>query len=132
VSLVIDASVVTKWVLDEDGSDRANALRGEIDLIAPSLLAAEVGSAIWKAVRRRSIPRAEALAAVGAILLPFDRLVPNEELHSRALEIAIDVSHPIYDCFYIALAQRENAPIVTADERMLAAAEKARVKARML
>ena len=132
MSLVIDASVVTKWVLDEDGSDRANALRGEIDLIAPSLLAAEVGSAIWKAVRRRSIPRAEALAAVGAILLPFDRLVPNEELHSRALEIAIDVSHPIYDCFYIALAQRENAPIVTADECMLAAAEKARVKARML
>lgn len=132
MSLVLDASVVAKWVIDEDGSDRASQLRNERDLLAPSLIAAEIGSALWKAVQRRDIRADDALAAIQAVLRPFDRLVPIEELHARALEIAIDVKHPIYDCFYLALAKRENATVVTADKRLITAARKAKVEARML
>jgi predicted nucleic acid-binding protein len=40
--------------------------------------------------------------------------------------------HPIYDCFYLALAQREGASLVTADNKMLGAAKQARVKVRGL
>ncbi len=132
MTLVPDASVVAKWALDEDGSDRANALRDEDRLIAPSLLAAELGSALWKAVRRRSVSRTDALAALPATLLAFDTLVPMDELHERALEMAMELDHPIYDCFYLALAERDAAQLVTADERMFSAAKKAKVKARML
>jgi predicted nucleic acid-binding protein len=71
------------------------------------------------AVRRRSVPKDEALAAMGAPLAPFDLLVAIEDLRSRALEIAIDSGLTIYDCFYIALAEREDAPLITADERSL-------------
>jgi predicted nucleic acid-binding protein len=124
VTLVVDASVAAKWVLDEDGSERANALRTEGGLIAPSLVAAEIGNALWKAVRRGLALRADALVAMEAALLPFDALVANEELHIRALELAIDLSHPIYDCFYLALAEREGAPIVSADAKLLGAAKK--------
>lgn len=132
MTLVVDASVATKWALDEEGSERADALRNELDLIAPSLIAAEVGNALWKAVRRRSVPKSEALAAMGALLAPFDRLVPSEDLRRRALQIAIDVDLTIYDCFYIALAELEDAPLITTDERQLAAARKAKVKVRRL
>jgi predicted nucleic acid-binding protein len=132
VTLVVDASVATKWVLDEEGSAPANALRNEPGLIAPSLIAAEVGNALWKAVRHRSVPKSDALAAMDAVFVPFDHLVSDEDLRGRALEIAIEVSLPIYDCFYIALAQQENAPLITADERQLAAARKAKVKVRRL
>ena len=132
MTLVVDASVATKWALDEEGSKRANALRNEPDLIAPALIAAEVGNALWKAVRYRSVPKREALAAMGAFLAPFDHLVPSEDLRGRALELAMDLDHPIYDCFYIALAERENAPLITADERQLAVARKAKVKVRRL
>jgi len=132
VSVVVDASVAAKWVIAEIGSDRANELRTETGLIAPSLIAAEIGSALWKAVRRGDVARADALLAIRAVLLPFDTIVANEELHQRALEIAIDLRHPIYDCFYLALAERERAPLVTADGRLLAAAKKAKVKAKKL
>jgi predicted nucleic acid-binding protein len=130
--LVVDASVVAKWVLREDGSDRANALRSEGGMIAPSLLASEVGNAFWKAERRGDITRNEAVAAIRSVLGPFDDLIPDEALHARALELAIDLRHPIYDCFYLALAEREAATLVTADARLLAAAKKAKVKVRQL
>ncbi len=128
MTLVVDASVATKWVLAEDGSDRANALRDAPRLIAPSLLAAEVGNALWKAVRRGDVAREDAVAALRSLLVPFDELVPSEALHTRALELAIELRHPIYDCFYLAPAERENAPLVTADRRLLDAVKETRLQ----
>ena len=99
-------------------------MRNESGLIAPSLLAAEVGNAFYKAVRRGDIVRADAIAAIRSVLRPFDHLVPNEDLHTRALELSLDLTHPIYDCFYLALAERERCALVSADARLLAQAKK--------
>jgi predicted nucleic acid-binding protein len=48
------------------------------------------------------------------------------ELAARATEIAIALKHPIYDCFYLALAERERAPLISADKRLVAVAKKAK------
>jgi predicted nucleic acid-binding protein len=62
VTFVVDASVAVKWILPESGSSAAAALRKlNDDLSAPSLIAVEVGNALWKAVRRGSVTRSEAL-----------------------------------------------------------------------
>ena len=133
MSLVVDASVAVQWVLDEDGSARANALRSEDNLIAPTLIAAEIGSAIWKAVRRGTVTRADGIIAIEAALLPFQLLITTEELRVRALELAIDLNHPVYDCFYLALAERERCALVSADVKLLAAAKKLKgIEARKL
>ncbi|HMJ41506.1 MAG TPA: type II toxin-antitoxin system VapC family toxin [Pseudolabrys sp.] len=124
MTTVVDASVAAQWVLNEPSSGRALALRDETALIAPSLIASEIGSALWKAVRRGAVQSADAIAAINNILIPFDALIPIEDLRSRALEFAIELNHPIYDCFYLALAERERCPLVTADKRLMAAAKK--------
>jgi predicted nucleic acid-binding protein len=124
VTLVVDASVAALWVLEQEGSARAIDLRNEDSLIAPSLIAAEIGSALWKAARRGDVSRADALIALDAALLPFDVLFPMEELRTQALELAIDLQHAIYDCFYLALAAREHAPLITADRALIAKAKK--------
>jgi predicted nucleic acid-binding protein len=124
VSLVVDASVAFKWVVGEPGSERAIALRNESSLIAPAQLISEVGNALWKAVRRREVAASDAVPALRSILRVFDGLVPNEQLHERALKLAVDLNHPIYGCFYLALAERERAALVSADERLLRAAKK--------
>jgi predicted nucleic acid-binding protein len=123
VTLVVDASVAAKWVLDEEGTERALALRSEDGLIAPSLLVIEVGSAIWKAARRELIAPANAIAAIRDVLLPFEALVPDEELRVPALALALNLRHPIYDCFYLALAERERCTLITADARLIGAAK---------
>lgn len=133
MTYVIDASVASKWVLPEPDSDRAAALRSaEPDLIAPSLVAAEIGNALWKAHRRGDTAAVDAGDMLKVAMAHFSRLVPTEELAGAALRFAIDLRHPIYDCFYLALAEREAATLVTADARLLAAAKKAYVKVRQL
>jgi predicted nucleic acid-binding protein len=45
-------------------------------------------------------------------------LLPIEDLVQRALELAIDSQHPVYDCLYVALAEELPGDLVTADERL--------------
>lgn len=126
MTLVVDASVATLWVLEQPGSARAAALREEDGLIAPSLVAAEIASAIWKAARRGDVAPADALVAIEAALLPFDALMPTEELRVRALALAIGLDYSVYDCFYLALAEREACALISADSRLIAAAKRAK------
>lgn len=133
MTLVVDASVAAKWVLDEEGTERALALRSEDGLITPSLLVAEIGSAIWKAARRDLIAPANAIAAIRDVLLPFEAIVPDEELRVQALTLALELKHPIYDCFYLALAERERCALITADTRLVEAGKGIRhVEVRLL
>jgi predicted nucleic acid-binding protein len=133
VTLVVDASVAAKWILPEADSAVAAAVREqEPELIAPSLIAAEIANAIWKAARRGHIQRAEAIAGIQTALIWFESLIPIEDLRVRALELALELAHPIYDCFYLALAERENAPLVAADEPLIAAARRAKIKVRRI
>lgn len=133
MTLVIDASVAVKWVLPEDGAERAAALRGQPDeLIAPTLIAAEIGSTMRKQVAANQLAVAEARSAAEIATGLLNRLVPIPELAGRALELAIELRHPIYDCFYLALAEREDVALVTADEELIAKAKSGKIKVRPL
>lgn len=124
MTIVVDASVAIKWVLPEPGSDRAAAIRtADDDLIAPSLAYAEIGSAIWRAVIRGDVPAAESRRDLKVTVSHYRRIIPLAELADRALELATRLRHPIYDCFYVALAVQERCPLITADGRLIAAAK---------
>lgn len=131
MTVVVDASVAVKWVADEDGSAQARALYLDEECIAPSLIFAEIGSAMWKKQRRKLVTERQALAAVEA--LP-ERLQTCDlpELSHRAAELAIHLDHPIYDCFYLALAERERVTLVSVDDKLIALAKKVRIAARRL
>jgi len=118
VTIVVDASVAVLWTLTQRDSDQAAALQSEGELIAPSLIVAEIGNAVWKAVRRGDLPSREGNTAIEIALGPISALIPMEELRTRALELAIELDHAIYDCFYLALAERERVPLVCADKQM--------------
>ncbi len=125
--VVADASVAIKWVFPEVDSDRAVDLRKTDDsIIAPDLIVVEIGNAIWKRAVRGAIDPVDAVEAHKLAIALLTRLVPIQELAERAMELAITLRHPIYDCFYLALAERERAPLVTADKRLLVAAKQAK------
>ncbi len=124
MTVVVDASVAVKWVLPETGSDRAAAIRtADDDVLAPSLVHAEIGSAIWRAVLRGDVPAAEARRDLKVAVGHYRRIISLAELVDRALELATRLRHPIYDCFYLALAERERCALITADRRLIAAAK---------
>jgi predicted nucleic acid-binding protein len=121
MSLIVDASVAVKWFAAEDNSDRARALfaSGE-ELIAPDLVLAEVSNVMWKKLRRGLLLPDQVVASARRLPQYFERLIAISELVERATELTVTLDHPVYDCFYLALAERERLPLVSADGRLLA------------
>ena len=80
---------------------------------------AEITNAAWKFVLFDGATAESAQTAVRDITKAFEELVPTSVLKDRALAIAIELRHPAYDCFYLALAERSASPLVTADDRLI-------------
>ena len=113
-TLVVDASIAIKWVVDEDGSEDALLLRQGYRLIAPDLLMAECANILWKEVRHEMTPEAGDLEA-GLLARSDVELKPMKNLTRASTRMAIELSHPAYDCVYLALAMAYGCAFVTAD-----------------
>jgi predicted nucleic acid-binding protein len=131
--LVIDASVAVKWFIAEDRSAEAQRiLSADADLIAPTSILYEIFHALWDGARTGRLPANRLSELADVVPTPFALLVPMEQLYAAAAAIAQSQALAIYDCAYVALAQREHAELITADERMFAVARKVKAKARLL
>ena len=118
-TLVIDAGIAVKWVVEEEGTPRALKLRQRAKLIAPELLVAECADILRKKVRRDELSNEEALLAARLLQSAEVELSPTRLLLEPATRIAIDLDHPAYECLYLALAAERDCELVTADERLL-------------
>lgn len=118
MSLVVDASVVIKWFVDEPLHEIARQiLTGREELHAPDLLISEIGNIAWKKVMRGEIEERHAQGIVSSLYdLPIT-LYPSAEIIDRALEMALAIEHPVYDCLYLACAETVGSRLVTADEK---------------
>ena len=122
MKLVVDASVAIKWMINEPDSDLADQLLdGGHDFLAPELIVAEVISAAWKKRRIGSIGDAQYDDIVLRIADGPIACRPMRPLAATAAALARELDHPVYDCFYLALAEAEDVPLVTADRRLVAA-----------
>ena len=128
ITLVIDASIAVKWVVEEDGTPQALALRQRAKLIAPELLVAEGANILWKKVRRRELSKDEAVLASRLLQAAEIELQPTRSLLEPATRIAIELDHPAYDCLYIALAVANGCQFVTADESFVRKLDQCRQK----
>ena len=133
MSLVVDASVAVRWFLPEQGSRDALVLRDQgLELIAPASALYEIYHAVWNAERSRRASGIQLAELAELLSKAFITLAATEPLFLPAAALARDLSHPIYDCVYLALAQRENAALITADDRLVAAARKAKIRVKRL
>jgi predicted nucleic acid-binding protein len=121
VPLVVDASVAIKWLVEEDGSEAALALQGR-DLAAPALLRIEAANVLRTLAARKATTPDEAVALFTLLQAAPVTLVDHDDaLEARALHLALALGHPVYDCVYLALAERMGRILVTADSRFLKA-----------
>jgi predicted nucleic acid-binding protein len=118
-ALVIDASIAIKWVVEEEGTKAALDLRSAHRLLAPELLMAECASILWKKVQRGELMADEAILASRLLERSGIGFVSMRGLLEQATELAIQLSHPAYDCIYLAAARLHEARFVTADRRLL-------------
>ena len=119
MTLVVDASVAFKWFIEELQSDAALRVPAlPEDLIAPDLIVVEVANALWRGVRDGRVLTTQATEALTSLPRFFAELASSASLAPRAFAIACDLSHPVYDCLYLALAEQRDARVVSADARL--------------
>jgi predicted nucleic acid-binding protein len=122
---VIDCSVAFKWVVAEPDTPKAVRLRDDYrnrvhDLLAPDLFPPECANALLVAERRKRISPGDSIRLLADILNTLPALHPSlPDLLPRAHAIAAGTVASVYDCLYVALAEREGCELVTADDKLI-------------
>lgn len=121
---VIDSSVAIKWFVVEPYSREARALldeyqTGELDLLAPDLIYAEVGNIVWKKHRLQGLAVPDAQSIIDTFCLIKFNVTATAVLLTDAYHLAVAHQRTVYDALYIALSLRESCKFITADEKLV-------------
>ena len=117
-SLVVDASVAIKWLLQEPGSEQALAILEQgCTPIAPDLVSSEIGNVLWKKSCTGKISQEVAILLLQEFERIAMRIVASQQLATLALGIAQRCDRSYYDSLYLALAEQMDVPLVTADTK---------------
>jgi predicted nucleic acid-binding protein len=119
--IVVDSSVVAKWILPEADSPQAQRLFSEVSasggkLIVLDLMLPEVANSIWKRVHRNLIGPEDARNFLNLLMRVPVELQPAATSLPSAFEIAVQHDRPVYDALFVALAHQLGLKGVTADE----------------
>ena len=116
--IVVDASIVANALADDsdDGQAAREALRTDVDLVAPDLVDIETVAVLrkrWLAktlTARRFRESIDDLGDLAIIRYPAVPLMP------RAFELRANVT--VYGSTYVALAEALDVPLMTGDKRL--------------
>jgi predicted nucleic acid-binding protein len=122
MTVIVDASVAMKWVVDEPASASARRLISDELLAAPDLLFIECANVLNTKVRKRAISGLHAREALAAIESVPIRSVPIRPYVAAAHAIAAELGQTAYDSLYLAVALTERSTLLTADEKFVSAA----------
>jgi Predicted nucleic acid-binding protein, contains PIN domain len=118
--VVVDASVVIKWFVPENGTEAAlRLLDSGHQFVAPDLLFAEVANTIWKKTLRGELTGIDSHDLAADLERIAVETTPCRELATDAHALASITSRSVYDSMYVALAIRLGTRLITADERLV-------------
>ena len=135
-AVVVDASVVAKWRLnDEELLDEARLLLDsylaqETMLFAPSVIRYEVANTFTKARRAGRLTANDVIDGLQDFFaLSIQVLADEDALIISALQLAERLGLSAYDAAYVALAETLGLPLVTNDQEILDSLSESTVKA---
>lgn len=121
-AVLLDTSVVVKWFVPEEDSEKALSLRQaqedrELQLYAPEMLLMELANALRYSSEFSTREIVEALETpfeLNILLMPF-----SLEALNSAVSLSQEHDLAVYDAYFLALAQAMEIPLITADRKML-------------
>lgn len=119
MKIVLDASAALEVALNRN---RATELSAQLDeaneVLAPELFVPEVVNAVWKLHHFGNLSLSACDGTLEVLLEFIDVLVSCKELYREAFLLSRTTRRPAYDMFYLALAQREDAALLTLDNAL--------------
>lgn len=126
--VVIDCNAAINMAMHTPEGDGLAALLLEGErCIAPSLFVAETASAVSGYVRAKRLSQEDAVVLGDTCMALVDQLVDDALLWREAVAESAALGHSSYDMFYLVLARRNAATLLTLDKRLQRACAQAHV-----
>jgi predicted nucleic acid-binding protein len=121
--VVLDASVILKWFVKEDETERALKLKAlhlssVVEIVIPSLLYYEIINVLRYKQDFGKKNVENAVTALSRLQLLTQEW--TKDFGIASVERAFEYGITIYDGSYLALGRAMNCPFITADKKMLA------------
>lgn len=117
--VILDASAAVRAVMDSNAQPALlSRIADATTVMAPTLLRAEVGNALWKYARAGMLPARDLVDRHREAMALIDVFVDDATLFPEALTLATALDHPVYDVLYALTAQRHAAVLLTFDRRL--------------
>lgn len=117
--LVIDSSAGAETVLRRKQSSTYTEYIAQADqIIAPTLYISEITNVFWKYHAFSNMKREVCIQAIRyAIAIP-DEYVHELNLFADAFDLSCKSRLPVYDMYFLALAKRHDASLMTLDKKL--------------
>lgn len=117
--LVLDTCAACQIILEGDRKkDYAAEIVSAEKVIAPSLFDAEIANVMWKYVKGGYMDEENAKLSMALAIQLVDEFVPTVDIAIESLHEAIRLNHSVYDVYFMVLARRNGATMLTSDERL--------------
>lgn len=127
--VVLDASAALEIALDRAyGRHFKDILKTSDLVIAPDTYPSEIANAFWKYGTRGELPVDRCEKGIRYCLNLIDDYRWSKDLCGEVFAEAMRTRHPAYDLFYLVLARRNNAGILTRDKKIMHLAKEMRIQ----
>jgi predicted nucleic acid-binding protein len=130
VKVVLDANCAIEIALNRKEGERLQAVLDESDQVfAPDLLVPEFVNALWKYHQFNQLSLELCDEALRVLLNLVDTFVPSPEICRDAFALSrAQKTRAAYDMFYLALALRQDAVLLTLDGTLKKEAKRAGIR----
>jgi predicted nucleic acid-binding protein len=126
--VVLDASAALEIALNREDSKRFRMILAESDVvIAPNTFPLEITNAIWKYRVFSSVDQDKCEIAINYCLDLVDDYIETKDICREVFSESVNHKHPAYDLFYLILARRNSASILSKDKKMIKIAKEMRI-----
>lgn len=124
MNVVVDASAAIEIALGNEFSQPFQEVLNEADVVlAPDTFPAEITNVFWKYGHHSHLPAEKCQHGIAYCLDLIDDYVPTQYLCREVFSESIRLKHAAYDIFYLVVARRNDASVLTRDKKMIEAAK---------
>lgn len=118
--IVLDASAALEIALNKDDGKKFKEYLKESDLvIAPETYPSEITNALWKYCVFSNVAKEKCEKAIDYCVDLVDDFIDTKNICREVFAESVKKKHPAYDLFYLVLARRNNAAILSKDKNMM-------------
>ena len=127
--IVLDASAAIEIALNKESAKYFQELLIESDLvIAPDTYPSEITNVFWKYAFHLNMDKEKCEKGIDYCLDLIDDYADTRSICREVFFESLNNNHSSYDIFYIVVARRHNAAMLTKDKKMITIAKNLKIK----